>query len=249
MSSGQFQQQDYTSNYLDTSTSGSYIQNTYIARQANTSRFDNPNIGSIFLQSDDCPIASIFDIDCTNPYTNPSRKLYQEEEYGSNSKCFNSVFEHPTHGDISRGVCLQSFCNYVDRTLEVYIGGEKIVCNDDEKHQFPLSNSVYFTCPPLLSICPEMACPSMCSGNGFCNYDLVPPQCECYDDDDTSPGCYGVGVEYYDIFNYGYEFEYPEKPYEVNIGDDDSSSSSNVQWSGFSFVHLIGVAVAIFMIS
>ena len=243
------EQQDYKSRqgiYSLLNISNSFLSHIYTARQDMPARFDNPNLGSLFLQADNCPIASIFDVDCTDPSTNINNKLYPEEKYGVHSKCFNSIFEHPAHGGIARGVCLQSHCNKIEGTLEVFVGGQIIRCNHDgEKHQLPLSDDVYFVCPPLYSICPAFACPSMCSGQGICNHELDPPQCECYDEDDTSPGCYGVGVEY--ELDDGSDFVYPNRPVDHIIFGDNAAHHTR---STFTFVNVFvaGTTVALIIL-
>jgi hypothetical protein len=40
-----------------------------------------------------------------------------------------------------------------------------------------------------------MFCPGLCSSKGKCNYEANPPKCECFDNLDTSPGCFGRGYE------------------------------------------------------
>lgn len=169
------------------------------------SQFSNPNLASLFIQADNCPIPSIFTVDCTDSSNSIGNKLYPEEQHGAESRCFNSLFEHPSHGGISRGVCLRSYCNQSDRTLEVHLGRQIITCeNEGDKHPFVSTEEVSFICPKLSSVCPEMFCPAMCSGQGFCNHDSDPPKCECYDEEDNSPGCYGIGVPY--------DFYYQEPP-------------------------------------
>ncbi len=244
-STGNFQQKDYKSRlniYSDFSTSGSLLSGTYIGRQEIASKFDDPNLGSLFLQSDNCPIASLFEVDCTDPSTNLHNKLYPEENYGIHSKCFNSVFEHPVHGGIKRGICLKSYCNKEDETLEVFIGGEKIVCNHDgEEHRLPVSDDVYFICPPLLSICPQMACPSMCSGKGVCDHNKSPPKCTCDDENDTSRGCYGVGVDFESDDGFDFNYPNPNRPIEeIYYGEN---AALKLKWSYFSLANLVSVAV------
>lgn len=49
-------------------------------------------------------------------------------------------------------------------------------------------------CPRLSTACPDLFCPFQCAGRGVCNYDVtvngtLRPTCECFDPNDTSPGC------------------------------------------------------------
>jgi hypothetical protein len=40
----------------------------------------------------------------------------------------------------------------------------------------------------------SMFCPSMCSGKGICDWSLPTPACKCFDETDTTPGCYDSAV-------------------------------------------------------
>ena len=49
-------------------------------------------------------------------------------------------------------------------------------------------------CPRISTACPDLFCPFMCAGRGTCNYSntvngTIQPKCECFDPEDTSPGC------------------------------------------------------------
>ncbi len=49
-------------------------------------------------------------------------------------------------------------------------------------------------CPRLSTACPELFCPFSCAGRGVCNFattvnGTIHPTCECFDPEDTSPGC------------------------------------------------------------
>jgi len=49
-------------------------------------------------------------------------------------------------------------------------------------------------CPRLSTACPDLFCPFTCAGRGTCNYansvnGTIQPKCECFDSEDTSPGC------------------------------------------------------------
>ena len=118
--------------------------------------------------------------------------MYPGEEYGRMSKCFNTQYHHPEKGGMKTGACLKSSCNEQEHHLEVYIDGEKIVCEfDGQVHEFPRTLSASFECPPLRSVCPDLFCPGLCSGKGVCNFESRPPKCDCFDEDDDSDGCYG----------------------------------------------------------
>jgi len=154
--------------------------------------FSNQDLGVVFTRGDYCPIPTLLKIDCTDTSNYEFQQIYPDEVYGSSSKCFNTQFQHPQYGNVNRGACLKSKCNPEDHTLEVYLDGETLNCEfDGQVHDFPLTQTASFECPPLRSICPQFICPALCSARGTCNYDLDPPKCECFDEADKTIGCFG----------------------------------------------------------
>lgn len=84
------------------------------------------------------------------------------------------------------------------RILTHSLSGEWLTCDYDGQElsitvgQGLLSTSI--TCPRLAQVCPELYCPFNCAGRGVCNYaytnnSVVRPKCECFDTNDTTPGC------------------------------------------------------------
>ncbi len=156
------------------------------------SYFSDTNLGVAFTRADYCPVPAILSINCIDGPDSSYQKLYPGEKYGKTSKCFNTKFSHPSEGLVNRGACLRTTCNKEDHNLVVHVDGHSLVCEfDGQIHNFPWTQSASFECPPLRSVCPELFCPGLCSAKGVCNYDADPPTCECFDEDDTSAGCYG----------------------------------------------------------
>mmetsp|Transcript_7947 Transcript_7947/g.11164 ORF Transcript_7947/g.11164 Transcript_7947/m.11164 type:complete len:650 (-) Transcript_7947:157-2106(-) len=115
---------------------------------------------------------------------------FYSEEYGSDSMCFET-----TSGE---GRCYEAKCIYDEFLLKVNVRGEWLTCDEDfKKIEIRVSGgaiSSTLTCPRLSSACPDMYCPANCAGRGVCNFKAsvngtVRPQCECFNKNDTSPGC------------------------------------------------------------
>ena len=157
--------------------------------------FNNPNLGVLFTHADYCPVPAIQKLDCTASNYD-LQKFYPGEKFGRSSRCVNTEYRHPRDGVMKRGACFQTHCNTDNDTLEVYVDGEILICEEHgQVHDFPWTQTATFQCPPLLAVCPEMFCPGLCSSKGKCNYEANPPKCECFDNLDTSPGCFGRGYE------------------------------------------------------
>ena len=153
--------------------------------------FNNPNLGVLFTHADYCPLPAIQKLDCTASNYD-LQKFYPGEQFGRSSRCVNTEYRHPQEGIIKRGACLKTHCNVDNGTFEVYVDGETLICEEHgQVHDFPWTQTASFQCPPLAAVCPEMICPGLCSSKGTCNYESNPPRCECFDDLDISPGCYG----------------------------------------------------------
>lgn len=176
--------------YCDLFDINSDLPEDFPAPKANrTHHFSNPNIVSLFSQGDFCPLPTVYSIACTDD----SIKSYQLsgiEEYGTHSKCFNSHVFRSNYGIVKHATCLRAKCNNEKKSIDVYVGDEKLTCSyDGQIHYFRKSSRSYFTCPPLASMCPNLVCPTLCSGKGICNFQTS--KCDCFDKEDTSPGCYG----------------------------------------------------------
>jgi hypothetical protein len=104
------------------------------------------------------------------------------EYYGSDSKCF--------HSNLNRPICLKSRCDTTNRKLIFMSDDNEYVCNFDGEI-ITTTKSLNVECPKLSAACPNLICPSNCSGNGICDYSGDYPVCKCFDNGDTSEGCYG----------------------------------------------------------
>ena len=147
-------------------------------------------------QADYCPVyGSTYsglqpqELDCRDPANVDLINLYSEE-YSSDSMCFET-----TSGE---GRCYVAQCIQDEQVLKVNIRGEWKTCEYDFQQigirvaSGAISSTL--TCPRLMSACPDMFCPANCAGRGVCNYQsnvngTVRPRCECFNPEDTSPGC------------------------------------------------------------
>ena len=162
------------------------------------SYFSNKNLGVLFTHANYCPIPTILAVDCIEGPVSSYQKLYPGEEYGDDSRCINTKFKHPQDGYVNRGACFRTTCDQENQTLLVHVDGEDLFCEfDGQEIDFPWTATASFICPPLNSICPEMFCPGLCSAKGVCNYELDRPKCECFDENDTSEGCFGKDYHTY----------------------------------------------------
>jgi len=185
--------------------------------------FNNPNLGVLFTHADYCPIPAILKLDCTDSSNFDFQKFYPGEQFGESSRCFNTEYRHPQNGNTKRGACLKTHCNLENRTLEVYLDGEVIICEaDDQVYDFPWTQTASFKCPPLATACPEMFCPGLCSSKGMCNYAANPPRCDCFDAMDTSQGCYGRDYQSSVVIE---EFTREPETFESQSNSSDSKSA------------------------
>lgn len=155
--------------------------------------FPEPSWGPVTLTAADyCPVADADEeaVSCLDESMQSSvynERVIPEENYGPDSKCYEA-----TSSSGLASLCLTSNCNDVDRTLEVSVGAQTIVCAKDFEEKRYTSSSgkvVRFKCPRLSVACPDMFCPGNCGGKGKCNYALTPPACECFDETDATPYC------------------------------------------------------------
>jgi hypothetical protein len=140
----------------------------------------NPEFGSTFADVHYCPMRTRHLIPCTA--SGKALAPIAGESFEENSRCFETDSNIP--------VCLETMCNPVDRTLSFVVNGKRFYCSyDGEMINVNVGYSV--VCPRIAVVCPDLVCPSNCSGKGVCDYCLDIPQCICDEPFDQSPGCYG----------------------------------------------------------
>ena len=140
----------------------------------------NPEFGSTFADMHHCPMRSRHLVPCTS--NGKAVASLAGESFEENSRCFET--------DSGIPVCLETICNQVDRTLSFVVDGKLFYCSYDG--QVINADAGYsVVCPRIAVVCPDLVCPSNCSGKGVCDYCLDIPQCICDDPFDETPGCYG----------------------------------------------------------
>mmetsp|Transcript_40730 Transcript_40730/g.49577 ORF Transcript_40730/g.49577 Transcript_40730/m.49577 type:complete len:180 (+) Transcript_40730:99-638(+) len=138
--------------------------------------------------TDFCPTYSIDAISCRDiPYKSriPAFKNVKGESYSANARCFLT--------DSVRPICLDVKCVEQNFTALVTAAGKEFLCTEDyQKFELPgvvNGSGVFFECPRIAAICPEMVCPANCAGHGVCDYSKKNPECKCFNANDKSPGC------------------------------------------------------------
>jgi len=164
-----------------------------------TSFFQLDNVDGILSADTDenhdasCPMITNHAISCLD--TDNASNSSPFETYGSDSKCFKFIPQQQHLSSTS--ICLESRCNDISKTIDIYISGSsrayqckysgQILSIDLEQHE----ETIQIECPKMETTCPNMICPSNCSGNGMCDYSMTFPMCICDDPFDDSVGCYG----------------------------------------------------------
>lgn len=149
-----------------------------------------PNFGALTDRVDYCPTYSIDTVSCQEvPGRLEKLRIPQLDYFATaaesseeNSRCFNTDKERP--------ICLEAECDASNQVLNVKVAGRDLTCETEgQKHLIP-GTSVTFECPNIRHICPDMACPANCAGHGVCNFSGAKPVCECFDESDSTAGCY-----------------------------------------------------------
>jgi len=169
--------------------------------------FDNMNLGPrYFLWADFCPIPHLITTDCRDESQNDSPHNIPGEEFSKSSMCFNAKLPSPSlvkssssnnppsnsgSNTMPYSLCLKARCNKDYRILEINVDGRLFRCAKDfQTHQHPSLSGVTFECPRFSAACPDLVCPSNCSGKGVCNHETG--KCTCFNNQDESFGCYGM---------------------------------------------------------
>ncbi len=139
---------------------------------------DKPGFGSKHSDVDYCPMRSQHLIPCT------SEKITSTlvgESFEENSRCYET--------DAGIPVCLETFCNAVEKTVSFFVQGKYFHCA--YHGQIIDVNAGYsVVCPRIAAICPDLVCPSNCSGKGTCDYCKEVPECICDNPFDQTEGCF-----------------------------------------------------------
>jgi len=139
----------------------------------------NPEFGSPFDDIHYCPMRSKHLVPCSS--NGKAVASLAGESFEENSRCFET--------DAMMPVCLETICNPVDKTLSVVVNGESFYC---AHHGQVIDVDVGYSviCPRVAAVCPDLVCPSNCSGKGVCDYCKEIPECICDNPFDQTDGCW-----------------------------------------------------------
>jgi len=139
---------------------------------------DHPDYGSPFEIMHHCPMQTKHLVSCsTKGHVMP----LNGESYDESSRCFET--------DANTPVCLETICNPHDKTLSVVVNGKTFYC---AYHKEVINVDVGYSivCPRIAAVCPDLVCPSNCSGKGVCDYCKEVPVCICDNPLDQTDGCF-----------------------------------------------------------
>jgi len=139
----------------------------------------NPEFGSSFDDMHHCPMQSKHLAPCSS--NGKAMASLAGESFGESSRCYET--------DANVPVCLETVCNQVDKTLSIIVNGKSFYCAYHGQ-EINVEEGYSVKCPRIAVVCPDLVCPSDCSGKGVCDYCKEVPQCICDDPHDQSPGCW-----------------------------------------------------------
>eukprot|EP00804_Cyclotella_cryptica_P028506 CCRYP_014798-RB/>CCRYP_014798-RB protein AED:0.04 eAED:0.04 QI:2126/1/1/1/0.85/0.62/8/1277/1088 len=140
---------------------------------------ESPDFGSVYEDVDHCPMRSKHLASCSSDTRISSS--FVGEFFDERSRCYET--------DAGSSICLESVCNTDDKSLSFVVQGKSFPCKfHGEVIDVGLGYSV--VCPRIAAVCPDLVCPSNCSGKGICDYCKEIPVCICDNPFDESPGCW-----------------------------------------------------------
>lgn len=139
----------------------------------------------MFQSADYCPVVlPLDDIRCNEQ--RGQSKVNEYEVFGSRSRCID--FSSADDFSAKSAMCARAVCNAEERSFDVHLGDDTYSCREDFQ-ELNTTTAVTIRCPRLTAACPDMFCPSMCSGKGICDWSLPAPACRCFDPEDATPNC------------------------------------------------------------
>jgi len=138
--------------------------------------------GGSSARNEVCPMYIRGAIDCADAGTKPPSSSLPGEVYGESSKCFQTEEGEP--------MCLKGSCNEKTQGVDVHYDGQVFSCLHHGQI-IDTHKGVRIECPRVAAICPNLICPSNCSGRGVCDEDRDGKHaCICDDPFDETPGCW-----------------------------------------------------------
>lgn len=130
--------------------------------------------------SEACPMFVRGAVDCSAELS----QAQTGEFFGKSSKCFNT--------DKGEPLCLKGICNEEDHTIDVHYANEVYTCASDGQ-VIDTNKGLRIECPRIAAVCPNLHCPSNCSGRGVCDEERDGRHtCICDNPFDDSLGCWAL---------------------------------------------------------
>lgn len=83
------------------------------------------------------------------------------ESFEENSRCYET--------DAGIPICLETTCNPIEKTLSFLVQGRIFHCSYHGQ-VINVGSGYSVVCPRIAAVCPDLVCPSNCSGKGTCDY-------------------------------------------------------------------------------
>ena len=139
---------------------------------------DKPEFGSKKSDVAYCPMRSQHLISCSSDKVTST---LIGESFEENSRCYET--------DAGIPVCLETYCNPVEKTLSFFVQGKYFHCTYHGQ-VIDVNSGYSVVCPRIAAVCPDLVCPANCSGKGTCDYCKEVPQCNCDNPIDDTEGCF-----------------------------------------------------------
>lgn len=134
--------------------------------------------------ADMCPMHVRAPVDCRDDASSSDESEHVGEIFGPSSRCLMTVEEDP--------ICVKGICNELERTFDVHYHDEVFQCRYGGQIVDTLFG-VTLKCPILAAVCPQVVCPSNCSGRGVCDHSSdFGSTCICDNPYDETDGCWEV---------------------------------------------------------
>ena len=139
---------------------------------------ENPEFGSQHSDVDYCPMRSKHLISCSSDKVTST---LIGESFEENSRCYET--------DAGIPICLETTCNPIEKTLSFLVQGKTFHCSYHGQ-VINVGSGYSVVCPRIAAVCPDLVCPSNCSGKGTCDYCKEVPECICDNPFDQTDGCF-----------------------------------------------------------
>jgi Leishmanolysin len=154
--------------------------------------FSDVNLVGRYSQTDFCPVPVVsIGVDCTSSSTTYTPS-YLGETTGINSRCVDGYVSTlvASRATIKAPTCMPVSCDEANAKVVIGEGDYAQTCHfDGDILSVRDSTTGYLICPDFATICPQLVCPSSCSGRGTCDFSYRPAKCLCFDEFDTSNDC------------------------------------------------------------